>query len=82
MKILITITMLLMLSVGTRAQSVREPTKGDFKLFCDEISLAPEGPTGFKAKTSFQYNYEYKICVIAVVDSNIDTINIARFKIE
>jgi tetratricopeptide (TPR) repeat protein len=82
MKILITIAMLLMLSVGTRAQSVREPTKGDFKLFCDEISLAPKGPTGFKAKTSFQYNYEYELWVIAGVDPNIDTIDTARFKIQ
>lgn len=82
MKIFITITMMLILSAGMRAQSTREPSYGEFKLFCDEIGLELPGPTGFKAKTGFQYNYEKKLWDIARVDPNIDTIETARPKIQ
>ncbi len=82
MKIFITIAMLLMLSAGTCAQSVREPSFAEFKEFCDDIGLGLPGPTGFKAQKSFQYNYEWRIWKLAGVDPNIDTRNTARPKIQ
>lgn len=82
MKIFITIAMLLILGTGAFAQSTREPSFGEFKQFCDEIGLGLPGPTGFKAKTGFQYNYEKKLWDIARVDPNIDTIDTARPKIQ